>query len=45
MATKLKAAQICLEQGIPLVITSGFRKKFIEKILDGTIRGTFFVPV
>lgn len=44
MATKLKAAQICLEQDIPLVITSGFRKKFIEKTLDGTIRGTFFVP-
>lgn len=44
METKLKAAKICLEQGIPLVITSGFRKKFIEKTLNGTIRGTFFVP-
>lgn len=44
MATKLKAAQICLEQGIPLVITSGFRKGFIEKTLAGTVRGTFFVP-
>jgi glutamate 5-kinase len=45
MATKLKAAQICLEQGIPLVITSGFRKRFIEKTLDGTVCGTFFAPI
>lgn len=44
MATKLEAAQVCLEAGIPLVIADGNRSGILADIVSGTVHGTLFVP-
>ncbi len=40
-ATKLEAAEIALNSGIPLIVTKG-KNGFLEKILIGGIEGTLF---
>lgn len=44
MATKLISARICMEHGIPVIITSGFNKNFIRNIFSEKIPGTLFLP-
>ena len=42
MATKLRAAEICLEAGCDMVITNGKRPEDLYAILDGKQVGTTF---
>lgn len=42
MATKIAAARIAAENRIRTVITNGFHKNFITKLVEGTLIGTFF---
>lgn len=44
MATKLRAAQIATGYGIPVFITSGFRRYFLRDLLLGKAVGTLFEP-
>lgn len=44
MKTKLAAAKICNENGIPMVIANGDNPKNIYKILQGEDVGTLFIP-
>lgn len=44
MAAKLKAAQIALQSGIPVVIANGRTKKILAAILSGEQAGTIFLP-
>jgi glutamate 5-kinase len=44
MASKLQAAKIAVRSGIPLVIASGKKKHALERILNGEMEGTLFVP-
>ncbi|BDG59170.1 glutamate 5-kinase [Caldinitratiruptor microaerophilus] len=42
MRTKLEAAAICQERGIPMVIASGHRQGVLTEILSGEVPGTLF---
>ena len=42
MATKLRAAQICMESGCAMVITNGIRPDDLYDILEGKSVGTRF---
>jgi len=42
MATKIKAAKLCLGYGLPLHITSGFQKNLAVKLLNQQLKGTLF---
>ena len=42
MATKLRAAQICMESGCSMVITNGKRPLELYDILEGKSIGTTF---
>jgi glutamate 5-kinase len=44
METKLMAAKITMQAGIPLVIASGMRKGILQTVLEGESVGTLFVP-
>lgn len=44
MATKLKAAKIVMEAGIPMIIASSRVKKVLERVLMGEKVGTLFLP-
>jgi len=43
MATKLKAAQICCESGIDMIITNGSAPSILYDIVDGKSVGTKFI--
>ena len=43
MATKLKAARICMEAGCDMVIANGAQPAQLYDILDGIPTGTRFV--
>lgn len=45
MLTKIKAARMATERGIPVVIASSSEEKVLERILDGEEIGTLFLPV
>ncbi len=44
MATKLKAARIATEAGIPMVIANSSTPRVVERIIDGETIGTIFLP-
>lgn len=44
METKITAAKISMQAGIPLVIASGMRKGALSAVLKGKRTGTLFVP-
>lgn len=44
MRTKLAAAAICMEHGIPMVIASGQRPAVLGEIAAGAVPGTLFRP-
>jgi len=44
MYTKVQAAKILSENGIPTVIVDGKEHHIIRRILEGKEVGTFFVP-
>ncbi len=44
MASKIQAAKIVVRAGIPLVIASGWKKKVLERVVNGEDEGTLFVP-
>lgn len=44
MKTKLEAARICLQAGIPMIIANGENPENINKALAGDKIGTIFVP-
>lgn len=44
MITKINAAILVTESGIPLVIANGLSKNIIKDVLAGKDKGTFFVP-
>ncbi len=44
MATKLEAARIANEAGIPTVIANGRKKGIVSRIVKGGSEGTIFVP-
>ncbi|HHW28349.1 MAG TPA: glutamate 5-kinase [Syntrophomonadaceae bacterium] len=44
METKIQAAKIVMQAGIPLVIASGMKKGTLAAILQGESIGTLFVP-
>ncbi|MEM0100861.1 MAG: glutamate 5-kinase [Candidatus Methanomethylicaceae archaeon] len=44
MATKIKAAKIVTEAGIPMVIANSSIEKVLEKIISGEKIGTIFLP-
>ncbi|MEW6482401.1 MAG: glutamate 5-kinase [bacterium] len=45
MKTKLKAAEMCIESGIPAIIASGKKEKTLKRILAGKREGTLFLPI
>jgi glutamate 5-kinase len=44
MATKLKAAKIATEAGIPMVIANSATENVVGRIIDGESLGTIFLP-
>ncbi len=44
MLTKLKAARICMNEGIPMIIANSDEKNIIRRIIDGENVGTLFIP-
>lgn len=44
MATKLKAAGIANEAGIPMIIANSSTERVVERIIDGENIGTIFLP-
>lgn len=44
MQTKIEAAKIATEEGIPVVITKASKENIIEKVIEGKEMGTLFLP-
>ena len=44
MATKLHAAQLCMEQGIPMFVINGSKPETLYDITEGRLAGTLFLP-
>lgn len=44
MRTKLQAAEICLQAGIPMVLAAGARPGVLSEIASGHVHGTLFSP-
>jgi glutamate 5-kinase len=44
MTTKIEAARMVIQSGIPMVIASGRKTHVLQRILDGEEEGTLFVP-
>ncbi len=44
MSTKIQAAKICTNYGIPMVIASGTKEGVLQQILNGEQIGTLFLP-
>jgi glutamate 5-kinase len=44
MSTKIQAAKICTNSGIPMVIASGWEEGILQKILTSEEKGTLFLP-
>jgi glutamate 5-kinase len=44
MATKIKAAKIVMEAGIPMVIANSSIDNVLERIISGEKIGTIFIP-
>lgn len=42
MATKLSAAELCMDAGIPMLITNGERPEDLYRIVEGEVLGTLF---
>ncbi len=42
MAAKLKAAKMCTENGIPMIVANGGNPDILYDIFDGTFKGTLF---
>lgn len=45
MATKLHAADICMNAGIPMMIVNGANPDVLYSITDGKLAGTVFMPL
>jgi glutamate 5-kinase len=45
METKIKAAKMLTQSGIPVVIVNGRKKQILNKIIKGEEIGTFFAPL
>lgn len=44
MYTKLKAAEICMSAGIPMVVANSGERHVIRRLLEGEDIGTLFIP-
>lgn len=44
MVTKVQAAKIATEEGIPVVVTKASKENVLQRILDGEEIGTLFMP-
>lgn len=44
MATKLHAAQLCMEQNIPMFVINGSKPEILYDITEGRLAGTLFLP-
>ena len=44
MATKLHAAQLCMEQNIPMLVVNGSKPEVLYDITEGRLAGTLFLP-
>ncbi|MDO5547569.1 MAG: glutamate 5-kinase [Eubacteriales bacterium] len=44
MATKLHAAQLCMEQQIPMFVINGSKPETLYDITEGRLAGTLFLP-
>ncbi|MDD2510788.1 MAG: glutamate 5-kinase [Syntrophomonas sp.] len=44
MFTKLKAAQVCIAAGVPMVIANSDEDNVIRRVVGGEELGTFFIP-
>ncbi|MEM3587468.1 MAG: glutamate-5-semialdehyde dehydrogenase [Candidatus Jordarchaeaceae archaeon] len=44
MMTKIQAAKITMEKGIPMIIANGGEKSIIKRIMNGEPIGTIFLP-
>jgi len=45
METKIKAAKMLTQSGIPVIIANGIEKQILNKIIKGKEIGTFFAPL
>ena len=45
METKIKAAKMLTESGIPIIIANGREKQILTRIISGEEIGTFFAPI
>ena len=44
MITKVQAAKIATEEGIPVVVSDAAKEKVLERIIKGESIGTLFLP-
>ena len=44
MATKLNAAEICMNANIPMFVVNGSEPEILFDLLDGRLEGTLFLP-
>ena len=44
MATKLHAAELCMERSIPMFVVNGNRPEVLYDITEGRLAGTLFLP-
>lgn len=44
MATKLHAAELCMERNIPMFVVNGSRPEVLYDITEGRLAGTLFLP-
>lgn len=44
MATKLKAAELCMEKNIPMFVVNGAKPEILYELADGRLAGTLFLP-
>lgn len=44
MYTKLKAAEVCMSTGIPMVVANSAEQHVVRRLLEGELIGTLFIP-
>ena len=44
MATKLHAAELCMERGIPMFVINGANPELLYQLTEGRLAGTLFLP-
>ncbi len=44
MATKLGAAELCMDRGIPMFVINGAKPETLYELADGRLSGTLFLP-